>query len=59
LCNLIEGLQFKIELFDDEKMDEIFDRTVAEIDFVFQNLKDASLVLFNTVAAVQFSRWSS
>ena len=55
LCNIIDGLQFKIELFDDEKMDQIFDRTVAEIDFVFRNLKDTSLVLFNAFTGVQFS----
>src|SRR5258705_11138140 len=46
LCNPTDGFQFKIELFDDEKIGEIFDRMSAEIDFVFRNLKDTSLVLF-------------
>ena len=55
LCNIIDGLQFKIEIFDDQEMGEIFDRTKAQIDFVFKNLKDTSLVLLNTFTGIQFS----
>ena len=55
LCNIIDGLQFKIEVFDDEQIGEIFDRTKAQIDFVFKSLKDTSLVLLNTFTGIQFS----
>src|SRR5262249_21339935 len=55
LCNIIDGLQFKIEIFDDQEIGEIFDRTKAQIDFVFKNLKDTSLVLLNTFTGIQFS----
>ena len=55
LCNIIDGLQFKIEIFDDQDIGEIFDRTKAQIDFVFKNLKDTSLVLLNTFTGIQFS----
>src|SRR4029077_14903587 len=55
LCNIIDGLQFKIEDFDDQEFGEIFDRTKAQIDFVFKNLKDTSLVLLNTFTGIQFS----
>jgi len=55
LCNIIDGLQFKIEIFEDQDIGELFDRTRAQIDFVFKNLKDTSLVLLNTFTGIQFS----
>src|SRR5438105_6572964 len=55
LCNIVDGLQFKIELFDDRKTDEIFQRTTAEIDFVFKSLQNTSLVLLNAFTGIQFS----
>ena len=55
LCNIIDGLQFKIELFDDQEIDTIVEKTKSEIGLVFKNLQNASLVLFNKFSSIQFS----
>jgi len=55
LCNIMDGLQFEIELFDDEKLDAILDKTKLEIDLVLKNLGKTSLVLFNKFTSLQFS----
>ena len=55
LCNIIDGLQFKIELFDDQEIDSIVEKTKSEIDLVFKNLQNTSLVLFNKFSSIQFS----
>lgn len=54
LCNIIDGLHFKIELFDDQQIDAIVGKTKSEIDFVFKNLQQSSLVLFNKFTFFQF-----
>jgi len=55
VCNIIDGLQFKIELFDDQQMDAIVEKTKSEIDLVFKNLQNTSLVLFNKFSSILFS----
>jgi FkbH-like protein len=55
-CNIVDGLQYKIELMSDAELDEIFRKTRGEIDFVLANLASTPLVLFNSFAALQFSR---
>jgi len=55
LCNIIDGLQFKIELFDFKKFNEILEKTKLAIDLVFKNLEKTSLVLFNKFTFLQFS----
>ncbi len=55
LCNIIDGLQFKIELYDDQQIDAIVKKTKSEIDLVFKNLQNTSLVLFNKFSSIQFS----
>lgn len=55
LCNIIDGLQFKIELFGDKQIDAILEKTKSEIDLVFKNLQNTSLVLFNKFTSIQFS----
>ena len=55
LCNIIDGLHFKIDLFDDHEMDAIVEKTKSEIDLVFKNLQNSSLVLFNQFSSIQFS----
>jgi len=54
LCNLIDGLQYKIELFDHNQFDEILEKTKLEIDLVFKNLQNSSLVLFTRFTAFPF-----
>ena len=52
LCNLIDGLQHKIELFDDNQYKNILEKSKSEIALVLKNLKDCPLVLFNEFSSV-------
>lgn len=54
LCNIIDGLQFKIELLNDDQLDEILEKTKSEIDLVLQNLEKTSLVLINKFTSLHF-----
>ena len=55
LCNIIDGLHFKIECFDDEQYDALLQRVKSEIDLVINNLQETSLVLMNKFSALLFS----
>ena len=55
LCNIIDGFQFKSELFDDQQMDAIVEKTKSETALVFKNLQNTSLILFNKFSSIQFS----
>ena len=55
LSNILDGLQFKIELFSQDQLDKILEKTKSEIDFVFKNLKNTSLVLINRFSSIHFS----
>lgn len=55
LCNVIDRLPSEIELFDHRQMEELFNKVTSEIDLVFANTKDVSLVLFNQFSAMTFS----
>jgi len=55
LCNIIDGLQFKIELFDNDQFNAILEKTKSEIDLALKNLNKTSLVLFNKFTSIPFS----
>jgi len=55
LYNIIDGLQYKIELFDDDQFNAILEKTKSEIDLVLKNLNKTSLVLFNKFTSMPFS----
>jgi len=55
LCNIIGGLQYKIELFDNDQFNAIFEKIKSEIDLVLKNLNKTSLVLFNKFTSMPFS----
>lgn len=55
LCNIIDGLQYKIELFDDEQFKTMLKKIKSEIDLVLKNLSKTSLVLFNKFTSMPFS----
>jgi len=55
ISNLIEGLQYKIETFNQKKIDELILFVKAQIDLVFINLKEAKLVLFNKFSSLLFN----
>tara|TARA_Y100001960_G_scaffold167353_1_gene175800 strand:+ start:4296 stop:6038 length:1743 start_codon:yes stop_codon:yes gene_type:complete len=53
LCNLIDGLYYKIELIDN--LDEIINKTQSAIDLILTNLEDTSIVLINKFTSLSFS----
>lgn len=55
LCNIIDGLQYKIDLLDDDQLNTIFERTKSEVDLVLKNLRKTSLILFNIFTSLPFS----
>ena len=55
LSNLVDGLQYKIELFDDNQLNNILNQIKSEIDLIYKNLKNTSLVLFNKFTSIHFS----
>jgi FkbH-like protein len=58
LCNIIEGLHFKIELLNEDEINAIIEKTKSEIDFVLKNLKKTSLVLINKFTSLHFSSFN-
>ncbi|MCD4693516.1 MAG: HAD-IIIC family phosphatase [Calditrichales bacterium] len=55
LCNIIDGLQYKAELFSNGQVDAILEKAKREIDLVLENLENTSLVLFNQFTSIPFS----
>ena len=55
LCNIIEGLQYKIELLNKDQLNEILEQTKLEIDLVLKNIQKTSLVLINKFTSLSFS----
>ena len=55
ICNLIDGLQYKIESFNNNELNELLEKTKSEIDLVLNNLHNISLVLFNKFSSLTFS----
>jgi len=55
LSNIVEGFHFKIELFNDDQLKTILEKTKSEIDLVFKNLEQTSLVLFNKFTSLHFA----
>jgi FkbH-like protein len=54
VCNIIDGLQYKIELFNKEELEQTFVRTKSEIDLVFENLNQAPLLIVNKFTTLPF-----
>jgi|APSaa5957512535_1039671.scaffolds.fasta_scaffold19236_3 FkbH-like protein len=55
LCNIIDGLQYKIELMNNNQLNELLEKTKIEIDLVMKNLEKTSLVLMNKFTSLSFS----
>ena len=55
LANLVDGLQYKVELLTKAKIDEIENKVKSEIDLTIQNLGDCPLVLINKFSSIFFS----
>ncbi len=55
LANIIDGLQYKAGLLDQEKLQELVERVKAEMQMVFNNLKETSRVLINKFSSLVFN----
>ena len=55
LANLIDGLQYKADLFDKKKIDEFINKTKAELDLVMKILSNTSYVLINKFSSLLFN----
>jgi len=55
LCNIIDGLQYKIELMNKDQIDSILEDMKAKINLVLKNLVNTSLVLINKFISRPFS----
>jgi FkbH-like protein len=53
--NLIDGLQYKIELFEEIEVNQLIDKVKSEIDLVFNSLNSTPLVIFNKFSATAFN----
>jgi FkbH-like protein len=58
VCNLIDGLHFKIDSFNNTQFDQLLEKTKSEIGLVLKNLKDTNLVLFNKFTSESFSSYN-
>ena len=58
LFNLIDGLQFKIELLNKTEIDKIEEKIKNEIDFTINNLKECPLLIINKFSSLLFSSFS-
>ena len=58
LCNVFDGLQSKIDLYEFEELDQILEKIKYEIDLVLENLKNTSVVLFNKFSSIHFNNLS-
>ena len=56
-CNIIDGLQYKIELYEEGQFSELLEKTKSEIDLVLKNLEKTSLVLINKFTSLCFSHY--
>ena len=58
LCNVIEGLQYKIGVIDKNELDDILEMTKSEIDLVLKQFEKTSLVLINRFTSLPFSNYN-
>ncbi|MBN1384080.1 MAG: HAD-IIIC family phosphatase [Elusimicrobia bacterium] len=55
LANIVNGLQYKADLLDNEETEKIISKVKSEIDLVISNLKDTPLVLINKFSSLIFT----
>lgn len=53
--NIIDGLYYKINLFNEHEVEELTDKTIKEINYVLDSLKNTPTVIFNKLSASIFN----
>jgi FkbH-like protein len=57
MANLIDGFQYKANILDKTETEAIITRFKSEIDFVFQQLNNTSLVVVNRFSTIVFNHY--
>ncbi len=55
LCNIIDGLQYKINNLSLSKIDDLIDKVNKEMNITFENLKKVPIVIVNKFSSLIFS----
>tara|TARA_B110000003_G_C16651608_1_gene534432 strand:+ start:3578 stop:5302 length:1725 start_codon:yes stop_codon:yes gene_type:complete len=55
LCNLFEGIHYKIEDYDEDELEDFFKKITSEINLVLNNLKENKKVFFNKFSTAPFN----
>jgi FkbH-like protein len=58
VSNIIDGLQYKINSFNEDEFNQLLERTKMEIGLVLRNLQSCQLVLFNKFSSSCFSNYN-
>jgi len=53
--NIIDGLYYKINLFNKHDLEELTDKTIREINYVMDSLKNTPTVIFNKFSSAIFN----
>ena len=54
LSNLLDGFNYKYNLFSDEKLDSLMNKVESEIQLTLENLKEIPLVLLNRFSSMPY-----
>ncbi|MBF0466552.1 MAG: HAD-IIIC family phosphatase [Nitrospirae bacterium] len=54
LANLVDGLYYRAETLETQEIDSLITKTKTDMDFIFNNLKEIPLVLFNAFSSLPF-----
>jgi FkbH-like protein len=55
ISNYTDGLHYQLEILEKDKIKDIENKIINEIDLVFENLKNSSLALFNKFSSMIFN----
>lgn len=55
LCNIIEGLHYKVNIMDQKEIDNLILKTKSDIDLVFSLVQNSSLIFFNKFSTLLFN----
>jgi FkbH-like protein len=58
VCNFVNGLQFKVELFSDQEFEDLVGKIKLEIDIVLTNLKDTPVIVINKFSSLIFNQFN-
>jgi FkbH-like protein len=58
ICNIIEGLQYKVELYSEKEIISLINELKTQIDITLDNLTNASLVIVNKFSNLIFTQFN-